>query len=138
MNDLVRREFLDAIERIKNGTPRNSTLKIKAQAGKLRLNCSTVALEANRGLSTLHTDRYRDIKALITPTKKLRSTQSELMSVKNEFKFTKLNLERSELRLGEIEVELVKTKRALKEALDAKERFGQENLRLHQIIASQT
>lgn len=64
--DRVRQDFIEAIQRIRLGKPINDALKSKANQGKLKLNNSTVALEASRGLSTLHTAKYRDIKVLIS------------------------------------------------------------------------
>lgn len=45
-NPRAERDLLDALERLKNGSPKNSGLAKKARLGKLRINPSTVAQEA--------------------------------------------------------------------------------------------
>jgi hypothetical protein len=42
----VEKDLLDALERLKMGTPKNTDLAKKARAGKLRINPTTVAREA--------------------------------------------------------------------------------------------
>lgn len=75
--DPIEKDFLDAIERLQNGNPRTKALKTKASNGSLKINFSTVALEAGRArtLIALNEDcRYPRVRELIKQIKGGRST----------------------------------------------------------------
>ncbi|WP_162617504.1 hypothetical protein [Yoonia maritima] len=135
MIDSVRQDFLEAIERIKLGKPINEALKLKAIQGKLKLNNSTVALEASRGLSTLHTAKYRDLKTLIAGGRQTANRARQVEELRVECRTMRKNLERSELRLSHVEVSLVQAERALQQAIETKERLADDNKRLRKHIA---
>lgn len=135
MIDSVRQDFLEAIERIRLGKPTNEALKLKASQGKLKLNNSTVALEASRGLSTLHTAKYRDLKLLIAGRRQAANRAGQVEELRAECRTLRKNLERSELRLSHVEVSLVQTERALQQAIETKDRLADDNKRLREHIA---
>lgn len=65
LSDEIEQDFLDAIERIQNGRPRNSKHKEwLASKGKVPLNISTVAREAGRarGLIASKNAKYQGIR----------------------------------------------------------------------------
>lgn len=133
--DIVRQDFLDAIERIRSGNPTNDALKLKAKQGKLKLNNSTVALEASRGLSTLHTAKYSDLKQFISGTRHMPDKTGLLEELRTECRSLRKNLERSELRLSHADIRAVQAERALQQAIEAHERLAQDNKRLRKHIA---
>lgn len=65
--DEITSAFLAAHERLLAGKPRNKKLKERAAAGQLKVNISTVALEAKRarGLIALQNCRYPEVRARI-------------------------------------------------------------------------
>lgn len=75
--DPIEKDFLDAIERIKSGKPKSATLKAKAKLGKLKLNTSSLAIEAGHSRTLIgHAGcQYPKIRGLL---------QASLGSPKNE------------------------------------------------------
>lgn len=67
-NENMRKEFLDALQRLLDGKPRNSQLSAKILAGKpIKINSSTVAKEANRNRINLLRN-YPDVVDIIKNT----------------------------------------------------------------------
>lgn len=67
-SDHIKRDFLDAIERIRSGRPQNPELRGRIQRGKtVELNVSTVALEAGRARTLIAraNSAYPDVRNLI-------------------------------------------------------------------------
>ena len=63
MKQATRKKFLDALERLVKGEPDNRELRLKAKAGKLKINDSTVEQEA--GLSVGSLRNHGDIKTMV-------------------------------------------------------------------------
>ncbi|MDG1751751.1 MAG: hypothetical protein P8I03_08835 [Thalassotalea sp.] len=63
MKQATRKRLLDALERLTLGKPDNRDLRLKAKAGKLKINASTVEKEA--GLSVGSLRNHGDIKAMV-------------------------------------------------------------------------
>lgn len=63
MKQATRKKFLDALERLIKGEPDNRELRLKAKAGKLKINDSTVEQEA--GLSVGSLRNHGDIKTMV-------------------------------------------------------------------------
>lgn len=63
MKQTTRKKFLDALERLIKGEPDNRELRLKAIAGKLKINDSTVEQEA--GLSVGSLRNHGDIKTMV-------------------------------------------------------------------------
>lgn len=65
--DQIEQDFLDAISRLREGKPRHKLLKGRSQRGKLKVNPSTVALEAghSRTLIGKITCRYPRVRLKI-------------------------------------------------------------------------
>jgi hypothetical protein len=63
MKQSTRKTFLDALERLIKGEPDNRELRLKAKAGKLKINGSTVEQEA--GLSVGSLRNHGDIKTMV-------------------------------------------------------------------------
>lgn len=84
--DPIERDFLDAIKRIENGEPKNKKLKAQNSKGILKLNFSTVALEAGRARTLIALEqrcRYPRVRELIKQAKNskliLPTTHTELI-----------------------------------------------------------
>lgn len=85
--DPIEQDFLAAIKRLEEGHPRSKELKKRAALGILKINVSTVAIEAGRSRTLIALDdkcRYPRVRALILQEKGVRnalpSTQTELIS----------------------------------------------------------
>lgn len=63
MKQSTKKKFLDALERLIKGEPDNRELRLKAKAGKLKINGSTVEKEA--GLSVGSLRNHGDIKTMV-------------------------------------------------------------------------
>ncbi|MBA6253138.1 bacterioferritin comigratory protein [Colwellia sp. MB3u-55] len=63
MNQSTKKKFLDALDRLIKGQPENRELRLKAKAGKLKINDSTVEKEA--GLSVGSLRNHEDIKTIV-------------------------------------------------------------------------
>jgi hypothetical protein len=66
--DSIEQDFLDALDRLLDGKPRNKRLKARAEKGTLRVNLANVALEAghSRTLIALETGcRYPHVREMI-------------------------------------------------------------------------
>lgn len=66
--DQIEQDFLDAIERLKNGQPQHPELRERAKKGKpIKINIATVAKEANRarGLIGIENCRYPEVRQLV-------------------------------------------------------------------------
>jgi hypothetical protein len=63
MKQATRKKFLDALERLIKGEPDNRELRLKAKAGKLKINDSSVEQEA--GLSVGSLRNHGDIKTMV-------------------------------------------------------------------------
>lgn len=76
MKNETRNKLLSALERLLNGAPNNRELRLKAEAGKLKVHNSNVEKEA--GLSAGALRNHEDIKKLIkNQSLELRVNQSE-------------------------------------------------------------
>ena len=76
MKQATRNKLVDALERLIEGTPDNRELRLKAKAGKLKINDSTVEKEA--GLSVGSLRNHEDIKDMVkAKSLKNRVEQSE-------------------------------------------------------------
>lgn len=85
--DRIEQDFLDAIERLNNGKPKNRQLKARMAKKALRVNVANVALEAghSRTLIALETGcRYPRVRELIKQAKvgnsKLPTTLNEVIA----------------------------------------------------------
>jgi hypothetical protein len=69
--DIIEKDFLDALDRLQSGSPRNKSLKVKQKEGLLRITVQNVALEAGRSrtLIGLEKCRYPRIRELIKQVK---------------------------------------------------------------------
>ncbi|AZG36414.1 bacterioferritin comigratory protein [Shewanella psychromarinicola] len=75
MSQATKNKLLKALERLLNDEPENRELRIKARAGKLKINNSNVEKEA--GLSVGALRRHEDIQILVTnKSLEARTTQS--------------------------------------------------------------
>jgi hypothetical protein len=85
--DAIERDFLDAIGRLNDGEPRNKQLKMRKAKGTLKINFSSVALEAGRArtlIALANGCRYPRVRELVKQTAAgrtaLPTTQSELIA----------------------------------------------------------
>lgn len=108
---------------------------MKVKQVKHKLKNSTVALEASRGLSTLHTAKYSDIKQFTSGTRHKHDRTGLLEELRIEGRSLRKNLELSELRLSHADISAVQAERALQQAIETYERLAQENKRLRKHIA---
>ncbi|WP_034295256.1 hypothetical protein [Herbaspirillum sp. RV1423] len=97
VQDGIERDFLAAIERLTNDEPLNKTLKIRKAKGTLKINFSSVALEAGRArtlIALANGCRYPRVRELIKQAAAgktgLPTTHSELI--------TRLRLDKAELQ----------------------------------------
>lgn len=75
--DPIEMDFLDAIKRLQNGEPHSKLLKAKSARGTLKINFSTVALEAGRARTLIALDegcRYPRVREMIKQIKGGRTT----------------------------------------------------------------
>lgn len=82
--DPIEQDFLDAIDRLREGEPKNKKLKARAAKGTLKVNVANVALEAghSRTLIALETGcRYPRVRELV---KQAKTGQSRLPTTLNE------------------------------------------------------
>jgi len=90
MKQATRKKFLDALERLIKGEPDNRELRLKAKAGKLKINNSTVEQEAGLSVGSLrnHGDIKDMVKAksLTNRVKKSESAQSSIELLEEEVK----------------------------------------------------
>lgn len=65
--DLIEKDFLDALERLRRGNPTNKTLKASYKKGILKINVSSVAMEARRSRTLIGMDgcKYPRVRELI-------------------------------------------------------------------------
>lgn len=63
MKQATRKKLVDALERLIEGTPDNRELRLKAKAGKLKINDSTVEKEAELSVGSLR--NHGDIKTMV-------------------------------------------------------------------------
>lgn len=84
--DVIEQDFLGAIERLRDGEPRNRMLKTQKAKGTLRINISNVALEAGRARTLIAVEsgcRYPRVRELVKQAKAgrtaLPTTNSELI-----------------------------------------------------------
>lgn len=96
--DPIEQDFLDALQRLTEGEPKNKTLKAKAKSGKLKINTSNVALEAGRSrtLIALEDCRYPKVREAVkiaqggkkasptTYSELIQSLRADLAAVKAE------------------------------------------------------
>lgn len=83
MKNETRNKLLAALERLLNGAPNNRELRLKAEAGKLKVHDSNVEKEA--GLSVGALRNHEDIKELIKKQSlELRVNQSETAETATE------------------------------------------------------
>lgn len=87
LQDSIEQDFLAAIERLRDGEPKNKKLKGRKANGTLKINVASVALEANhsRTLIALETGcRYPRVRELIKQAKSdrtaLPTTVSEVIA----------------------------------------------------------
>ena len=98
MKQATRKKFLDALERLIKGEPDNRELRLKAKAGKLKINDSTVEQEA--GLSVGSLRNHGDIKTMVknkslnNRVEQSESTQCPIELLQEEVK--KLKKERTQ------------------------------------------
>jgi len=130
-NESIRRDFLEAIERIKNGQPRNHDLKALAKKGKkIRVNVSNVAKEADRarGLIARDNSAYPDVRQKVldemaatgTPARNSANVISELRaqvgSLRAELHQAKDLIELHQERRQRSEIELEASRQQLSRA----------------------
>jgi len=84
--DPIERDFLDAIKRLQDGEPRHRKLKAQKAKGMLKLNFSSVAIEAGRARTLIALEngcRYPKVRELVKQAKvgrtTLPTTHSELI-----------------------------------------------------------
>lgn len=65
--DPIEKDFLDAIERIKSGKPKEASIKAKVKQVKLKLNASAVAIEAGHSRTLIgHAGcQYPQVRAML-------------------------------------------------------------------------
>lgn len=85
--DAIERDFLDAIGRLNDGEPQNKELKLRKAKGKLKINFSSVALEAGRArtlIALVDGCRYPRVRELVKQMAAgrttLPTTHSELIA----------------------------------------------------------
>lgn len=122
---VIAKDFLDALKRLQAGAPRNPKLILQKKSGKLRINVSSVALEAGRSRTLIGYKgcQYPEIRATIqirrensTPKAKTQSKQKEL---RDEIRVLNERLKAADavnasllLRLCELEESLDRSMRA--------------------------
>jgi len=122
----IEKELFDALERLANGKPNNPNLIRKANAGKLRINPTTVALEAGRSrtLCAYETCAYPRVYGEIQIYKSLKTKPTTSFEEIN----SKLTLENGELkdsiRLAMSRVAAMRL-RMLAVDIDAKEKLAE-------------
>jgi len=76
-SDDISRDFVSAIERLRKGEPVNPRLKEAARRGKLRINVSTVALEAGRSRTLLASadGKFAHVRKLMAPVTEVQDAK---------------------------------------------------------------
>jgi hypothetical protein len=84
--DPIERDFLDAIQRLQDGTPKHKKLRAQKAKGTLKINISTVAMEAGRARTLIALEqgcRYPRVRELVKHAKNgkaaLPTTLTELV-----------------------------------------------------------
>lgn len=75
--DPIERDFLEALKRLQDGEPRHKRLKAQKAKGMLKLNFSSVALEAGRARTLIALEsgcRYPKVRELVKQAKAGRTT----------------------------------------------------------------
>lgn len=105
--DEIERDFIDALNRLKDGKPKNKKNRaVLEKKGVVRINASTVALEAGRSRTYIGMDscRYPRVRSLVEAAKEqkgsLPTTHTELI---NRLRADKVELTRR-LKLYQAEV----------------------------------
>lgn len=96
--DPIEQDFLDAIDRLRDGEPKNKLLKARKARGTLKVNVANVALEAghSRTLIALETGcRYPRVRELI---KQAKTGHDGLPTTLNEV-IARLRADNAELRV---------------------------------------
>lgn len=112
MKQATREKLVDALERLIKGEPDNRNLRVKARAGKLKINNSTVEKEA--GLSVGALRNHEDIKDMVKAkslnnrVEQSKSAQSPIELLQEEVK--KIKRERTQANKKKAEyLELAKS-----------------------------
>lgn len=86
VDDPIERDFLDAIQRLQDGTPKHKKLKLQKAKGTLKINISNVAIEAGRARTLIALEqgcRYPRVRELVKHAKSgksaLPTTNTELI-----------------------------------------------------------
>ncbi|MBU1776198.1 MAG: hypothetical protein KJ899_06120 [Gammaproteobacteria bacterium] len=98
MADAVEQEFFDAIDRLLQNKPRNRALAIKAKAGTLQINTTTVALEAGHSRTQIGHDKckYQKVRAKILG---LKNAEAEPHTAED-------TIRKLRIRITEVQMEL--------------------------------
>ena len=95
--DVIERDFLEAISRLQDGVPREKELKVRKAKGTLKINFSSVALEAGRArtlIALANGCRYPRVRELV---KQCTSGRSALPTTNSEL-ITRLRLDKADLQ----------------------------------------
>lgn len=96
--DPIERDFLDAIQRLQDGTPKHKRLKAQRAKGTLKINISNVAMEAGRARTLIaleHGCRYPRVRELV---KHAKSGKSALPTTNTEL-IERLRVDKTELAI---------------------------------------
>jgi hypothetical protein len=96
--DRIEQDFLDAIDRLREGEPKNKKLKARVAKGTLKVNVANVALEAGHSRTLIALEegcRYPRVRELI---KQAKTGESRLPTTLNEV-IAQLRGENAELRV---------------------------------------
>lgn len=121
--DPIEQDFLDAIDRLRDGEPKNKLLKARKAKGRLKVNVANVALEAghSRTLIALETGcRYPRVRELI---KQAKTGRDGLPTTLNEV-IAQLRADNAELR-----VQINTHKAAVMEHFNARDKAEKEAAR---------
>lgn len=95
--DAIEQDFLDAIARLSDGEPRNKQLKLRKAKGTLKINFSSVAMEAGRArtlIALIDGCRYPRVRALV---KQITSGREKLPTTHGEL-IARLRLDKADLQ----------------------------------------
>ncbi|GAA4255510.1 hypothetical protein GBZ26_06050 [Azospirillum formosense] len=102
--DRIEQDFLDAIERLKDGRPQNPELREKVRKGKtVKINIATVAQEAGRarGLIGIENCRYPEVRQLVL----IEADTPGVAPGNRDDVIKKLRAEIAELRMRHVQAE---------------------------------
>lgn len=116
----IEKDYLDALERLVNNAPTHPKLKAKSMKGALKINVSTVALEAGRSRTSIATQdcKFPDIRARIIEHMKPVEKANNLTDVINTLRSKHRDIHIENKKLWSENANLIREVSHLRKQLD--------------------